>query len=119
MHRRGVADDLRTANLLGALSLTLAERAGAAIAGGTEVAGTDAAALVTLHNYAEGEPLEVLRRALGLSQPGTVRLVDRLERRGLVVRGRGSDDARTVGARLTGAGRDAAVRILTARAEFL
>jgi DNA-binding MarR family transcriptional regulator len=71
--------DERTGNLLGALALTLADQIGT---------GSDAAALITLRNYAEGEPLELLRRALALSHPGVVRLADRLERRGLVERRR-------------------------------
>ena len=55
---RRVASDERTANLLGALALTLADRAGAAVHAGAGVSGSDAAALVTLRNYAEGEPLD-------------------------------------------------------------
>jgi hypothetical protein len=87
--RRRVASDERTANLLGALALTLADRAGAAVHAGAGVSGSDAAALVILRNYAEGEPLHLLRRALALSQPGVVRLADRLQARGPVERHRG------------------------------
>ena len=72
---------------------------------GAALAGSDAAALVTLRNYAEGEPLELLRRALALSQPGVVRLADRLQARGLVERHRSERDGRAVGLRLTPAGR--------------
>jgi MarR family transcriptional regulator, negative regulator of the multidrug operon emrRAB len=111
-----VERDDRTANLLGALALTLTDRAGAAVHGDAGLAGSDAAALVTLRNYAEGEPLDVLRGALGLSHPGTVRLVDRLAARGLVARGRSERDGRAVALRLTKAGRRAADAALAARA---
>ena len=87
--------DERTANLLGALALTVADRI---------ATGSDAAALITLRNYAEGEPLDLLRRALALSHPGVVRLADRLERRGLVERYRSERDGRAVALRLTRAG---------------
>ena len=99
--------DGRTGNLLGALALTLADHIGT---------GSDAAALITLRNYAEGEPLDLLRRALALSHPGVVRLADRLQRRGLVERRRSDRDGRAVALRLTSAGRRAADEALAARA---
>jgi MarR family transcriptional repressor of emrRAB len=114
-----MASDARTANLLGAFALTLADRAGAAVQAGADVSGSDAAALVTLRNYAEGEPLHLLRRALTLSQPGVVRLADRLERRGLVERRRSERDGRSVGLVLTSAGRRAADAALAARADAI
>ena len=110
-----MASDERTANLLGALALTLADRVDAAVRDGTGVAGSDAAALVTLRNYAEGRPLELLRKALALSHPGVVRLADRLESRGLVERRRSDSDGRSVALHLTEAGRTAADEALTAR----
>jgi MarR family transcriptional repressor of emrRAB len=102
--------DQRTGNLLGALALTLADQIGT---------GSDAAALVTLRNYAEGEPLDLLRRALALSHPGVVRLADRLERRGLVERRRSERDGRAVALRLTPAGRRAADEAQAARAQAI
>jgi MarR family transcriptional repressor of emrRAB len=102
--------DERTGNLLGALALTLADHIGT---------GSDAAALITLRNYAEGEPLDLLRRALALSHPGVVRLADRLERRGLVERRRSDRDGRAVALRLTRAGRRAADEALAARANAI
>jgi DNA-binding MarR family transcriptional regulator len=113
-----VAGD-RTANLLGALALTLADRADAAVRDHAGVAGSDAAALVTLRNYAEGEPLDLLRRALALSHPGVVRLADRLQARGLVERRRSDRDGRAVALQLTAAGRRAADKALVARATAL
>ena len=102
--------DERTGNLLGALALTLADHIGTR---------SDAAALITLRNYAEGEPLDLLRRALALSHPGVVRLADRLERRGLVERRRSDRDGRAVALRLTRAGRRAADEALAARANAI
>ena len=112
-----MTSDERTANLLGALALTLSDRAGAAVHAGAGVSGSAAAALVTLRNYAEGEPLDVLRRALALSHPAVVRLADRLQARGLVERHRSPLDGRAVALRLTPAGRRAADTTLAARAD--
>jgi DNA-binding MarR family transcriptional regulator len=114
-----VASDGRTANLLGALALTLADRQGAAVQDGAGLSGTDAAALVTLRNYAEGEPLDLLRRALALSHPGVVRLADRLQARGLVERHRSESDGRAVALKLTATGRVAADAALAARADAI
>jgi DNA-binding MarR family transcriptional regulator len=117
------APGLRTANLLGALSLAITERTDAALRDRAPVAGTDAMALIALRNYADGATLDTLRAGLGLSQPGTVRLVDRLAARGLVERRRSDVDGRALALRLTTAGRRAAARALAARArvttEFL
>ena len=114
-----MGSDERTANLLGALALTLSDRAAAAVEADAGVSGSDAAALVTLRNYAEGEPLDLLRRALALSHPGVVRLADRLAARGLVERHRGERDGRAVALRLTPAGRRAADAALAARADAI
>ena len=111
-----MTSDDRTANLLGALALTLSDRAGAAVHAGAGVSGSDAAALVTLRNYAEGESLDLLRRALALSHPAVVRLADRLQARGLVERHRSASDGRAVALRLTPTGRRAADAALAARA---
>ena len=114
-----MGSDERTAQLLGALALALADRAGAAVEADAGLAGSDAAALVTLRNYAEGEPLDLLRRALALSHPGVVRLADRLQARGLVERHRSERDGRAVALRLTAAGRRAADAALAARGEAI
>ena len=114
-----MASDERTANLLGALALTLSDRAAAAVQSGAGVSGSDAAALVTLRNYAEGEPLDLLRRALALSHPGVVRLADRLQARGLVERHRSDRDGRAVALRLTAAGRRSADAALAARGDAI
>ena len=111
-----MASDERANNLLGALALTLTDRTDAAVRDAAGVSGSDAAALITLRNYAEGHPLEVLRRALALSHPAVVRVADRLQARGLVERRRGEHDGRAVALRLTPAGRRAADAAGAARA---
>ena len=111
-----MTSDERTAQLLGALALALADGTGAAVEAQAGVSGSDAAALVTLRNYAEGEPLGLLLRALALSHPGIVRVADRLQARGLVERHRSDRDGRAVALLLTEAGRRAADSALAARA---
>jgi DNA-binding MarR family transcriptional regulator len=99
----------RTANLLGALSLAVADRTGPA---------NDAAALSALLHFLESPSVDLLRRVLGLTSSGTVRLVDRLERDGLVRR-RGGKDGRVTTIELTAAGRRAAERVAHSRGEVL
>jgi DNA-binding MarR family transcriptional regulator len=99
----------RTGNLLGALSLAIADRTGPA---------NDAAALSALLHFLEGPSIDLLRKVLGLTSSGTVRLVDRLESDGLVRR-RGGEDGRVTTIELTAAGRRAAERVSRARGEVL
>ena len=102
----------RDANLLGALGLALADRLSAAAKPiGSSSA---AAALVALSARAARPSIDALARIVGLSHSGTVRLVDRLERDGLVERRRGADQ-RSAALALTPAGRRAARRVLTRR----
>ena len=87
----GVSLD-RTGNLFGALSLAIADRTGEAVtarAGARSISG--AAALSALLHFLERPSIDLLRQVLGLTSSGTVRLVDRLERDGLVVREGGVD----------------------------
>ena len=114
-----MAADQRTANLLGALAVVLGDRIEAAVREVGGLSARDAAALITLRNYAEREPLGVLERALGLSQPGAVRLADRLAERGLVQRRRDGPDRREVRLSLTSEGRTAADAALRERAGAL
>jgi MarR family transcriptional regulator, negative regulator of the multidrug operon emrRAB len=112
------AYERRTANLLGALALALADELQEAAA---DVAGHGAsgpAALVLLADLAGGATVEELRRALGLTHSGTVRLVDRLVASGLVERRVGAD-ARSLSLHLTPAGGRTARRVLTARETVL
>jgi DNA-binding MarR family transcriptional regulator len=112
MHSR----DARLANLLGAWAQEAAEALDAA---GHEVAGAGGgvpAALTTI-GARPGLTMEELRAALRLSQPGALRLVERLERSGRVRRRAGTGRAR--GLELTAAGRRAEQRLLARRRERL
>jgi len=80
----------RTANLLGALGLAVADRIGEAARQTLNHAGETPAALVVI-GYGLGPSNDQLRRILGLSHPGSVRLVDRLVADGLVERREGRD----------------------------
>jgi MarR family transcriptional repressor of emrRAB len=105
---------VRDANLVGALALAIADRvqASAALAGGHGASGP--AALTALHGHAAGATIDVLRRIVGLTHSGAVRLVDRLAAAGLVERRLGAD-GRSVALWLTPTGRRTARRILAQR----
>ena len=102
----------RTANLLGAASLALTDLllAGATAATGTSTSG--AAALVILSTD-PGLSVTELGRRVGLSQPAATRMVENLEKEGLVRRERSG--GRWVGVRPTDLGTQAAHRLLAAR----
>ena len=106
----------RLANLLGATALNVADLALAEIRGATGTSGSASAALVML---AEAPDLAVtdLGRRIGLSQPAAARMVDSLEREGLVTRQSGP--GRTVAVRLTQAGRRSVTRLLERRGDVL
>ena len=101
----------RTANLLGALSLVAADR----VRDATGAEPTWSAALVTLQTMTDGGSIDELRRVLGLSHSGGVRVVKALSRAELVELRRDPDDGRAVQVRLTDDGRAAATRIRAAR----
>jgi DNA-binding MarR family transcriptional regulator len=107
----------RDGNVLGALSLVLADRMTAAVTRGGQ-SPTAAAALSALAQFLGGGTIDRLRRVLGMTSSGTVRLVDKLEADGLVRRGPGSD-GRSTSLTLTAAGRRAARRIAAGRAAVL
>ncbi len=104
----------RAGNLLGALSLAVADRTADAVGHPPSTA----AALSALNEFLDEPSVDLLRRVLGLTASGTVRLVDRLELAGYVERGPGRD-GRTVALRLTAAGALAAQRVADARAGVL
>lgn len=89
----------RTANLLGAVGLAVADRIEAAAHDIMNRAGETPAALVVI-GYGLGPTNDGLRRVLNLSHPGTVRLVDRLIADGLVER-RAGHDKRSIALHLT------------------
>jgi len=74
-----------------------------------------AAAAIALIGHEPRLTIEQLRRALRLSHPGTVRLVDRLANDGLVERQASLEDRRAVALHLTRAGQASFAAILTAR----
>ena len=114
---RGECDG-HTANVLAALALELVERMNAATRATVGLSASQTAALVTLFNYAEGQPLAILQEALGLSQPATARVLDALESRGLVTRERGQgQDGRRVRVRVTARGRRIVARAADASLE--
>lgn len=108
----------RAANLLGALSLVIADRMADAMAeaGGRPESG--AAALSALLHFLDQPSVDLLRQVLGLTSSGTVRLVDRLAEAGYVRRGPGAD-GRSVSVELTGPGRGAAQSVAASRAGVL
>lgn len=109
----------RTLNMLGAFALALADRIAARAEVASNLHDTAASALVLITNH-PGESLDAIRRPLGLTHSGVVRLVDGLEAGGLVERRRRSEgDARAVALWPTPAGGRAAAKILSARAELL
>jgi DNA-binding MarR family transcriptional regulator len=111
-----VADD-RLVNLLGVTALAAADRLRAGAEADLGHGGTAPAVLVHLRAY-PGESIEALRRVLAISQPATVRAVDRLAEEGLVER-RPGPDRRTLALFLTRRGQRAARRVLARRAASL
>jgi MarR family transcriptional repressor of emrRAB len=107
----------RLANLLGALSLSITDAVARSIEEAEGAYGSDTFALVLLQ-HAETLRSDVLSRQLRLAQSSTVRLVDRMEREGLVRRTSGAD-RRTVWISLTARGRRAAERVLVVRQDVL
>jgi DNA-binding MarR family transcriptional regulator len=108
----------RTGNLLGALSLVVTDRTGEAVAEAAGRSDSAAAALSWLHQFQQQPSVDLLRRVLGLTSSGTVRLLDRLAAEGYIARGPGAD-GRSTSISLTAAGRRAAERVAAARAKVL
>jgi DNA-binding MarR family transcriptional regulator len=106
----------RTANLFGAASLAVAEAIREAVEDATGFGGALPAALVTIDAY-PGRSMEALRGALNISQPGAVRLVERMEREGWVRRGPAQGKA--VALELTPSGRRTVTGLLRARDKAL
>ncbi|MEO1658435.1 MAG: MarR family transcriptional regulator [Pseudomonadota bacterium] len=100
-------------NLIGALSVIATDRIGDAIAAAYPRGGETPAALASI-GAAPGISVSGLQSVLRLSQPGTVRLVDRLIADGLAEK-RTGDDARQSLIHLTQKGRRMRRKILDAR----
>jgi MarR family transcriptional repressor of emrRAB len=114
----GDSEWARQANLLGALTLAVAERLDAATHAAAGQGGSAPAALAALSEFLDGASIDMLRRPLGLTHSAAVRLTDRLADAGLVRREAGAD-ARSVSIRLTPAGERAAARVLAEREQAL
>jgi DNA-binding MarR family transcriptional regulator len=108
----------REANVLGALATIVNDLTADAIATAAGQGGTAAAALSALHHFLDRPTVDTLRRVLGLTPSGAVRLVDRLAEAGYVTRGPG-EDGRSRAVLLTRKGRQAAARVSAARAQIL
>lgn len=101
-------------NVVGALALALSD----SLHFGTQEQAPEpgpAAAAIALISHEPGLTIEQLRRALRLSHPGTVRLVDRLVNDGLLERRASVEDRRAVALHLTHDGEASCAAILTAR----
>ena len=108
----------RAANLLGALSLVVADRAAGATAAAAGRSESGAAALSALLHFLDRPSVDLLRQVLGLTSSGTVRLLDRLAESGYIRREPGAD-GRSTSVILTDAGRSAAREVTQARARVL
>jgi MarR family transcriptional repressor of emrRAB len=107
------------ANRLGAVALTLSDGIRDATEAATGLAGGMPAALVSLHEWADGASVDVLAAAMRLSHSRAVRVVDRLEAAGLARRESDPADGRRALVRLEPAGRMLAERALEARSRVL
>jgi MarR family transcriptional regulator, negative regulator of the multidrug operon emrRAB len=101
------------------VTLTLGDRIREATEEATGMAGVVPAALVSLREWADGKPVDVLAEAMRVSHSRAVRVVDRLEAAGLARRESDPSDGRRALVRLEPAGRELAQRALDARARVL
>jgi DNA-binding MarR family transcriptional regulator len=106
--------DAKLENVVGALALALSDDLLRKVHDQAPEPGPAAAAIALLR-HEPGMAIERLRRALGLSHPGAVRLVDRLVAAALVVRRPGLTDRRAVALHLTEDGERRCDAILGAR----
>ncbi len=117
MHRTDTLDNARTLNLLGAFALNITDTLNNVFESTAGFGGETSAAIVTLGSQ-PGLSINALRQILNLSQPGTVRLVDRLARENLVER-RSGTDGRTLAVFLTRSGMKRRTTILSERRQQL
>ncbi|MDB9524376.1 MarR family transcriptional regulator [Oscillatoria sp. CS-180] len=110
-------DEERTLNLLGALALSIMDKLSSIVEVNAGYGGEAPAALVTL-GADPGLSINSLRQILSLSHSGTVRLIDRLESKGLIERRPGTD-GRTLALFLTEAGHQRRNAILAKRRQQL
>lgn len=108
--------NMKLENTVGALSLAIADIIHQSTQQEAPETGPAAAALALL-GHEPGMSIERLRRSLGMSHPGTVRLVDRLVAEGVVERKQVETDRRAVALYLTPAGSVSCASVLAARQE--
>jgi MarR family transcriptional repressor of emrRAB len=107
------------ANRLGAIALTLSDAIVEATEMATGMAGGPPAALVSLHEWADGRSVEVLAGAMRVSHSRAVRVVDGLVAAGLARREPDPLDGRRALVYLEPPGHHLAERALAARARVL
>lgn len=112
------ADLDRPANVLGALSLVVADQMADAAESAAGRSDSAPAALAALLHFLDRPSVDLLRQVLGLTSSGTVRLLDRLAQAGLIERAEGPD-RRSTAIVLTEAGTTAAMQVCRARAGVL
>jgi len=105
---------MKLENTIGALSFAISDAIHHSTQEEAPEAGPAAATLALL-NHEPGMSIERLRRSLGLSHPGAVRLVDRLVSEGVVERRQAENDRRAVALYLTPAGNATCASVLAAR----
>lgn len=108
--------NMKLENSVGALSLAIADAIHQSTQKEAPEVGPAAAALALL-GHEPGMSIERLRRSLGLSHPGAVRLVDRLVLEGVVERKQAKADRRAVALYLTTAGSANCASVLSVRQE--
>ncbi len=111
------AEELRDLNVIGAFALALSDDFRGAMQELAEGNESACAALIVI-GQESGLSVDRLSKILGLSQPGTVRLVDRLAADRLVERKAGAD-RRAVALRLTEAGKRQVKSLLIGRRHAL
>jgi DNA-binding MarR family transcriptional regulator len=109
-----MTDSAQCANVLGALSLVVTDQSAAAMTAGTEFSASAASAISALAEFLDHPTLDELRRVVGLTPSGVVRLVDRLVAAELISRGPGAD-GRSRAIVLTDHGRAVATELKIAR----
>ncbi|WP_374653029.1 MarR family winged helix-turn-helix transcriptional regulator [Dongia sp.] len=82
--------DARTANMLGALALMMTDAMGKELGELTDICESDWAALIVIEQN-PGITVDRLARIVRLSQPGAVRMINRLVEEGRVERQQGAD----------------------------
>lgn len=112
------SDPARTANLIGALALALTDRQEAAARAASGLGGSACAALV-LVGFHPGSTIGTVAQVADVTHSVAVRLVEGLEKAGLLARASGDDDKRKVTLRLTPAGEARRRSILDAREAVL